>query len=288
MEIIILITALVLAVSLYDFFTSRSWQQVTSSSRNEVVFGERNKEYGAYQIRRDYDRNLIFILLGLIGTVGIVYSALFLFGTKSLDEVKLPPTDYLVTTMDVPPVEIDNVTPPTSTKRQQASAVSTQQFLELRVTDNNTSKPPIQDGLEHTQIGTETIAGPGDVFVPATQTGTGDGSGQGTGDVIEDFPDIDAAFPGGIKAMMSYLSNNIRYPEVALQIGAQGKVVLRFVVGKDGSIENVTVAKGVPGCPECDKEAIRVVKSMPNWKPAQSKGNVVKSYFNLPITFQIK
>ena len=88
--------------------------------------------------------------------------------------------------------------------------------------------------------------------------------------------------------MMKYLSKNIQYPEIGIQTGAQGKVTLRFVVGKDGSIENVTVARGVPGCPECDKEAIRVVKSMPKWKPAKNDGKVVKSYFNLPVTFKLQ
>lgn len=289
MEIIILITALVLVVSLYDFFTSRSWQQVTSSSRNEVVFGERNKEYGAYQIRRDYDRNFIFILLGVIGTVGIAYGALLFFRTEPLDDIKFPPADYLVTTLEIPPVEINNVTPPPSIEQRQAAPVRTDQFTVLTVTDNDANtKPPIQDVLGNNQIGNQATSGSTTSFTtPVTQPGTGTAAGSGGND-IEEFVDIDAVFPGGISEMMKYLSKNIRYPEIALQTGAQGKAVLRFVVGKDGNIENVTVARGVPGCPECDKEAMRVVKSMPKWEPAQNKGKVVKSYFTLPVTFKIK
>lgn len=290
MEIIILITALVLAVSLYDFFTSRSWQQVTSSSRNDVVFDERNKAYGAYQIRRDYDRNLLFILLGVIGSVGIAYGTFMYFRTQPSSEVELPSTDdFIFPTIEIP-IEIDNTPPPVDDRQQPAASGPTDQFVVPIITDIpvNTN-PPIQDLLGSNPIGTEPVTGPGNPFTPPTSTTTaGTGGGSGGGDIIEDFVDVDASFPGGVPAMMKYLSKNIQYPERGIQAGAQGRVTLRFVVGKDGQIENVTVAKGVPGCPECDQEAVRVVRGMPKWNPAQNKGKVVKSYFNLPVTFKLQ
>lgn len=290
MEIIILITAVILAVSLYDFFTSRSWQQVTSSSRNDVVFGERNKAYGAYQIRRDYDRNLLFILLGVIGSVGIAYGTFMYFRTQPVSEVKLPSTDDFVFPMIEIPIEIDNTPPPIDDSQQPAASGPTDQFVVPIITDipMNTN-PPIQDLLGSNPVGNEPVTGFGNPFTPPTSTTTaGTGGGSGGGDIIEDFVDIDASFPGGIPAMMKYLSKNIQYPERGIQAGAQGRVTLRFVVGKDGKIENVTVAKGVPGCPECDQEAVRVVRGMPKWNPAQNKGKVVKSYFNLPVTFKLQ
>jgi protein TonB len=63
---------------------------------------------------------------------------------------------------------------------------------------------------------------------------------------------------------------------------------LKFIVGSDGKIEEVNVIRGIPGCPECDKEASRVIRTMPKWKPGKIKGKAVRSYFNLPITFELE
>lgn len=97
--------------------------------------------------------------------------------------------------------------------------------------------------------------------------------------------DEPAEFPGGIGAMKQYIKDNLVYPLTAKENSIQGKCYLRFVVNGDGSISDVKVARGVADCPECDKEAIRVIKSMPNWKPGTSNGVIVKSYYTLPIAF---
>ncbi|MDE6716934.1 MAG: energy transducer TonB, partial [Muribaculaceae bacterium] len=94
-----------------------------------------------------------------------------------------------------------------------------------------------------------------------------------------------AEFPGGMGALMKWLSNNIRYPEAAAQNDIQGRVIVKFVVERDGSIGNVTVVKGVDK--DLDKEAIRVVKKMPKWQPGKNNGVAVRSYFNLPVTFKL-
>jgi len=88
--------------------------------------------------------------------------------------------------------------------------------------------------------------------------------------------------------MMKYIQQNVQYPAMAREAGISGKVFLKFVVSENGDISNVEVLKGVPGCGECDKEAIRVVKSMPKWKAAKMTGRAVKCYFNLPISFKIQ
>lgn len=85
---------------------------------------------------------------------------------------------------------------------------------------------------------------------------------------------------------MKFLSNNIRYPESAQQNDIQGRVIVKFVVEKDGSIGNVTVVKGVDR--DLDREAIRVVKKMPRWQPGKNNGVAVRSYFNLPVTFRLQ
>ncbi len=98
--------------------------------------------------------------------------------------------------------------------------------------------------------------------------------------------DKTAEFKGGLGALMSYLNDNIRYPEEAVKNDEQGNVIVRFVVEADGSIGEVKVAKGVT--PLLDEEAIRIVKNMPKWTPAQNEGKDVASWFNLPIRFKLK
>lgn len=105
--------------------------------------------------------------------------------------------------------------------------------------------------------------------------------------VVYDIVDDPAEFPGGKMAMNTFLASNINYPETALKMGLQGKCYLKFVVNEMGEVSNVKIMKGVTDCPECDKEAVRVVKSMPNWKPAKMNGKAVSSYYTLPISFKL-
>lgn len=288
MYAIILITAAVLIVSLYEFYTSRNWQQVTSNTRNEVVFENRNKTYGAYQIRKDYDRNFVLIMLGLMGSVGIAYGA-YLF-TRSNSEFKIDiPTDHpndpdiVIDFPDNPPIK----TPPVD-KQLDNQTAKTEQFIEPVITDKPVeNNVKTQDQIEGTTVSSTTSNGTGDQFTATTSSTTTTVIAEPIPDVIPDFVDVDASFPGGYSEMMKFLSNNIRYPEDVLQMGGQGKVMLRFVVGKDGEIEQISVIRGVQGFEELDMEAMRVVKKMPKWKPAQINGKAVKSYFTLPISFQL-
>lgn len=92
-----------------------------------------------------------------------------------------------------------------------------------------------------------------------------------------------AEFPGGEEALYKYLKDNIVYPNIARQTGIEGKVYIRFVVERDGSISNVKVMRDIGG--GCGEEAMRVVKSMPKWKPAKQQTRTVRSEFNLPVNF---
>ena len=104
---------------------------------------------------------------------------------------------------------------------------------------------------------------------------------------IYEIVDEVAEFPGGIGAMRTFLVNNMRYPQKALDMGVEGKCYLKFVVNAEGKISDVYVIRGVPDCVECDTEGIRVVSMMPSWKPARVDGKPVNSYFTLPITFKL-
>lgn len=98
--------------------------------------------------------------------------------------------------------------------------------------------------------------------------------------------EVCASFPGGMSALMAWLSNNVRYPESAQKTGTQGKVVVNFIVEKDGSISSANIAKSVSV--DLDREALRVVNKMPKWNPGTNKGVPVRSYFNLPVNFRLQ
>ena len=101
-------------------------------------------------------------------------------------------------------------------------------------------------------------------------------------DVVEQMP----SFPGGTGALMKFLNENIHYPVVAQENGVQGRVVISFVVERDGHITDVQVARSVD--PSLDKEAQRVVKSMPKWIPGKQNGSAVRVKFNVPVAFRLQ
>lgn len=97
--------------------------------------------------------------------------------------------------------------------------------------------------------------------------------------------DKEASYPGGVDAMNTFLAQNIMYPTLAKQKSTQGKVILSFIIEKDGSISNIKVIKDIgEGCGE---EGVRIVKLMPKWKPALQKGDPVRQQFVLPISFRL-
>jgi protein TonB len=286
---LICVIAVVALISLYDHFTGRSWQQVTSEERNEAVFEKRNRAYGAYAIRRDYDKRLMLIVAGLVGGIGVIYAA-----TRGGDIVMERKPDRMVVIPIVPfddkeqekeePEIIKDDKPATTSNDQRTD------FPEIVAGNENVIIAPPEDGVS---AGTPTPIGTGSEFGINPPGPPSTGGGTGTPPTPppsgpETYVDEAALFPGGVPAMRSFIGNNMVYPQVARDLEIEGKCFLRFVVGTDGDISDVTVTRGVPDCPECDKEAKRVIKIMPRWKPAKKNGKTVDSYFNIPITFTLK
>ncbi len=100
--------------------------------------------------------------------------------------------------------------------------------------------------------------------------------------VVENMPE----FPGGMGALMKFLGKNIKYPTIAQENGVQGRVIVQFVVNKDGSIVDPVVVRSVD--PYLDKEALRVVKAMPKWKPGMQRGKTVRVKYTVPVTFKLQ
>ncbi len=99
-------------------------------------------------------------------------------------------------------------------------------------------------------------------------------------------PEISPEFPGGMQALMAFLSNNMRYPALARAQMIQGRVYLSFVVEKDGTVTNIQLLRGIGG--GCDEEALRVVGLMPAWKPGRQNGKPVRVVYNLPVRFSLQ
>ena len=100
--------------------------------------------------------------------------------------------------------------------------------------------------------------------------------------IVEEMPD----FPGGTQKLAEYLAKNIKYPQMARESGIQGRVFISFVVEPDGSVSNVNVMRSLGG--GCDEEAVRVVKSMPKWKPGKQRGKPVRVSYILPVNFKLQ
>jgi protein TonB len=289
MLVIVSIIVIVALFSLVDYFSSRSWQRVTSETRNETVFEKRNKAYGAYVIRKDYDRNLVLIMLSLVFGTGILFAAYNGF-KKPVQATKViidPPRieDTTVLILD----EIEPLKPEVPVKPEVKPETNQEQFVEMKVVDVKVNDSVLtQEKLNDQQIGTITVR----KIIPNDFKLVGETKNVQTivttpKREIHNTVEKEAFFPGGYPALMSYIQANLVYPSEGIEINAQGKCYLRFIVDYEGKISSVKVLRGIAGCPECDKEAIRVLKGMPEWEPGKVGGVNVSSYFDLPINFSL-
>lgn len=291
-SIIVVITA----VSVYDYYSAKNWQQLTSPNRNDVVFENRNQKYGAYALRRDYDKRVMLILLSFISSIGISYGA-FLFFRNPIVQFSGNHSGQNYIPMIIPPKdEPEKQEKPKKEEPKEESApkqdpTQSTEFRDPIVEDDATDNQiPPNDAMDTTAIsdvtnlnGTSGTSGSGCLDCDST-----DGGNRKKKDIVEvpeEFPFKDAEFPGGAEARTKFITNKTNYPEEGMAKG--GKCYLRFVVGKDGEISSVNIERGVPDCPSCDKEAARVIKLMPRWRPAETNlGRKIASYFSLTINFQ--
>lgn len=261
----------------------KSWNNVTLDERNDLVFEGRNQAYGAFELRRNYNKRVTYIIGGVI-----LFSVALMGLKKFMDR---PKDEVVEETMKVeqidltppPPVEEQPPPPPPPPPPPMVEMVK---FTPPVIKDDAVEEEPqkLQEEVKETQVGVKDQEGEQIIAPPSTDNGPGEPAAPEIFTIVEE----NAEFPGGFAAMMKYIQQNVQYPAMAREAGISGKCFLKFVVNENGDISNVEVLKGVPGCPDCDKEAIRVVKSMPKWKPAKMTGRSVKCYFNLPFSFKIQ
>ncbi len=272
MTVVLIVALLVAGISLYDYFSARNWQQVTSADRNEIVFADRNKEYGAYTLRRDYDKRMVIILVSFIATLALSFG-IFAY-VKSIPEevIEIKPVDVST----IPPAKPEEELPPPPPEPPVPVLEKLTQFLPPVIVNEEVDEvPPIQENLEDKKISTINQEGSDDSFNASV----------GPAETVVEAPKVeqiyeaveeDAEFPGGKPS--DFVSSHFN-PDAAADV--EGKIIVRFVVELDGSISNVDVARGLS--PEANREAIRVIRSMPRWKPGKNNGKAVRSRFSLPI-----
>src|SRR5688572_11331997 len=243
----------------------KSWTNITLDERNDLVFQGRNQDYGAYELRINYNRRVTYIIAGMI-----VFS-IALFGLKKFIDMPSEETTEEVLTVEQidltppPPVEEQPPPPPPPPPPPMVEMVK---FVPPVIKDDAVEEEPqkLQEEVVETNVGEKDQEGDKDLVAPPSEEGPGEGT-QEIFIVVEEMPEP----PGGLNAFRNYVAKHIQYPAMAREAGISGKVYLKFVVEVDGSISDVQVLRGVPGCGDCDKEAVRVVKTYPEkWKPGKN------------------
>ncbi len=260
----------------------KDWNDITLVERNDIVFAGRNQDYGAYELRRSYNLRVTYILGGIL-----LFSVVLLGVKKFIDRPKeeVLVEKFVNTQVDLTPPPPIEETPPPPPPPPPPPMVEMVKFTPPVIKDDAVEEEPqkLQEDVKETTVGTKDQEGEEIVAPPSDNTGPGEAAPE-----IFTIVEEQAEFPGGAMAMMKYIQQNIQYPAMAREAGISGKCFLKFVVNETGDISNVEILKGVSGCSECDKEAIRVVKSMPKWKAAKMTGRAVRCYFNLPISFKVQ
>lgn len=270
---------------------SRDW--------TEMVFEGRNKEYGAYRLRKNAGKRNLYSL------ITIFIAALAIWGGISLVKFVESRTKSVAQTSVAELSALNQPKKKAEVKQQQKVKLeqpekvvervkSSVKFTAPVIKKDDEVKPEDELKTQEELMSTKTAIGALDV------KGNDDANGEvlklkeavaqpepkpeveKVFDVVEQMP----SFPGGPSALMEWLSNNVKYPVVAQENGVQGRVVVSFVVERDGSITDVKVVRGVD--PSLDREASRVVRAMPRWIPGKQNGSAVRVKYNVPVAFRLQ
>ena len=268
--------------------------KILKSDYLDILFEGRNKAYGGYELRRNYPQRVRNALI-IIGGIFLLFMAYGVFASmKKAEPVRKKPVISTVTLAPPPPMDKDKPKPPPPPPAPPPPAKPTVKFTppvikpDEQVKEDEKPTPPDKD--KHEIAGPVTAAGDannGSDLAPPVTAPSGTGAAvdppKATNEVFK-YVEQQAKFNGDVN---SWLANHLEYPEAEQSAEHQGKVTVQFIVSDDGSISDATVLKS-SGFPALDREAIRVVRLMPKWTPGKNAGIAVKSYFYLPVVFQLQ
>ena len=273
-----------------------------SNEWSDMMFENRNKEYGAYVLRRQTGRrnviSMIAVLL-LFAAVMIFMIAKNAYEAYQKEHAVMDQVTELsaLTQQKKNEAKVERKEIPVRQEQQQVveKVKSSVKFTAPVIKKDDEVKPEdelkSQDEIMNSKVavGALNVVGndeSGEVLkakeVIATEPVKPKEEENKVFDVVEQMP----SYPGGMGALMQYLSSHIKYPVIAEENGIQGRVICTFVVERDGSITDVKIAKSVD--PSLDKEAMRVVSSMPKWIPGKQNGSAVRVKYTLPVTFRLQ
>ena len=265
----------------------------------DLVFDGKNQTYGAYTLRKDTGKRN---LKALIITVATIIGIMLLVAAKVAIENELQ--SHVAIETDVELSKLAQKKEAKVERKEPVKVEMEQQVVEKVKSSVKFTAPEIKKDEEVNPE--DEIKSQDDLSKTNTAIGAFDvkGNDEETGevlkaqqvvvdekpaeeetkvfDVVEQMP----SFPGGDAALMQFLNSHIKYPVVAEENGIQGRVIATFVVERDGSITDVKVVKSVD--PSLDKEAIRVLKSMPKWIPGKQNGSAVRVKYTVPVTFRLQ
>ena len=270
----------------------------------DMVFAGKNKEYGAYQLRKGTSGRNIKALLILVIAAALVGGFL---AWKVIEQKQAEEQQAYMEAMELAKLQQqakkeekkkEPVKPKIEPKKEIPVARETQKFTAPVIKKDELVKEENQvkqmDQLDaKVAVGTKDEEGVKDRTVEAVRSDIAVAApppppapkpevSNKVFDVVEEMP----SFPGGQAALMSFLSSNIKYPVVAQENGVQGRVIVGFVVERDGSITDVKVMRSVD--PSLDREAQRVVRAMPRWKPGKQNGSAVRVKYTVPVVFRLQ
>ena len=211
---------------------------------------------------------LIYTLMGLVFVLSLVYVALE-WTEREVTKYEVTDTEFLFEE-EVEIQQTSQETPP------PPPPPAVQEVEVLNVVEDNVETESIEVNTEDDKAEEVVIAAP--VEAPQEEE-----EEEVVFVVVESMPE----FPGGQQALFKYLSENVKYPVIAQENGIQGRVICQFVVNKDGSIVDVEVVRS-GGDASLDKEAVRVIKSMPKWKPGKQRGKAVRVKYTVPVNFKLQ
>lgn len=270
-----------------------------SSDWVDLVFEGRNKAYGAYRLRKSTTKRNILAMVAVVLLLIVAFIILTVKNFVDEQRAKVAMTQVAELTNYKQPekkAEVKQKKVEVEPERVVERVKSSIKFTAPVIKKDEEVKPDEELKTQDELMSTKTAIGTFDV------KGNDDANGEilkakeviaepeppkheeenKVFDIVEQQP----LFPGGPAALMKYLSENTKYPVVAQENGVQGRVTVQFVVEKDGSISDVHVLRGVD--PSLDKEAVRVVKSMPRWTPGKQNGSAVRVKYQVPVTFRLQ
>lgn len=266
---------------------------LTSPEWCQLIFEGKNQAYGAFKMRANSTKrhNAAMLIVVVIAMVGFTIPTLVKLAIPKQKEVMTEVTT--LSRLEEPEIKqeemkrVEPVAPPPPALKSSIKFTAPVIKKDEEVHEDNEIKS--QEELTSTKMaisiadvkGNDEANGAdiADLKQVVTQA---EPEAEKVFDMVEQMP----TFPGGTQELMSYLGHNIKYPTIAQENGTQGRVIIQFVVERDGTITDVKVARGVD--PYLDKEAVRVVKSMPKWIPGKQNGKAVRVKFTVPVMFRLQ